>query len=293
MLEVARRSQVRLGDTTITYLPDGEVHLDPAALFPASGPDGWARYAPYLDRDGRLPVSVGSFLVRTPSHRLLIDLGLGVVNFEIPDLASFRGGELLQSLAAEGLGPDDIDAVVFTHLHHDHVGWTTDVAPAPNAPAGRQVSGLTFARARHLADRREWEYWNGSAELVGPDPDAVQKPLASVIEFIGADQELVPGVQAVPTPGHTPGHLSILISDPAATAQVLVLGDVMHTQAQVSETDWNFRFDVDPVAGTRTRIDLLAQFQNDRTIIAGGHFAGQVFGHFLAPRRAYGWASSS
>jgi glyoxylase-like metal-dependent hydrolase (beta-lactamase superfamily II) len=293
MLEVARRSQVRLGDTTVTYLPDGEVHLDPAALFPASGPDGWSRYAPYLDPDGRLPVSVGSFLVRTPRHRLLIDLGLGTVDFEIPGMASFRGGALLQSLAQEGLEPAEIDVVVFTHLHHDHVGWTTDVAPAPNSSQGKQVSGLTFSRARHLVDSREWGYWNGTAEIVGPDPDAVQKPLASVIEFVRADAELVPGVLAVPTPGHTPGHLSVLISDPAATTQLLVLGDVMHTQAQVSETHWNFRFDVDPAVGTRTRIDLLAQFQDDRTIIAGGHFAGNVFGRFLPPRRQYGWSSST
>jgi glyoxylase-like metal-dependent hydrolase (beta-lactamase superfamily II) len=293
MLEVARRSQVRLGQTTVTYLPDGEVHLDPGALFPASEPGGWSRYAPYLDPDGRLPVSVGSFLIQTPDHRMLVDLGLGAVDFEIPGMASFRGGALLESLAREGLKPADIDVVLFTHLHHDHVGWTTNLAPAPNTDPGNQLSRLTFAQARHLVDAREWEYWQGTAELVGPDPDAVQKPLAPVIEFTDPDLELVPGVRVVPTPGHTPGHLSVLIGDPATTEQVLVLGDVMHTQAQVSETHWNFAFDVDPAVGTRTRVDLLAQYQDERTIIACGHFAGTVFGRFLAPRRLYGWSSST
>jgi hypothetical protein len=84
MLDPAPRSQISLGATTITYLPDGEVHLDPAAAFPASGPDGWAAYAPYLDVDGRLPVSVGSFLIRSPAHRILVDLGLGRVDFGAP-----------------------------------------------------------------------------------------------------------------------------------------------------------------------------------------------------------------
>jgi hypothetical protein len=81
----APRSQVTLGTTTVTYLPDGEAHLDPAALFPAPGPGGWAVYAPYFDGDGRLPVSVGSFLIRTGTHRVLVDLGLGRVDFEIPE----------------------------------------------------------------------------------------------------------------------------------------------------------------------------------------------------------------
>src|ERR1700744_2057986 len=115
MLNPAPRSQVTLGATTVTYLPDGEAHLDPAVLFPASAPDGWAVYAPYLDADGRLPVSIGSFLIQAGPHRVLFDLGLGRVDFEVQGLASFTGGALLESLAGEGLGPGDIDTVVFSH----------------------------------------------------------------------------------------------------------------------------------------------------------------------------------
>jgi glyoxylase-like metal-dependent hydrolase (beta-lactamase superfamily II) len=291
MLNPAQRSQISLGTTTVTYLPDGEVHLDPAAAFPASGPDGWAAYAPYLDADGRLPVSVGSFLIRTSAHRILVDLGLGRVDFEVPPLASFTGGALLASLAGEGLEPADIDTVVFTHLHHDHVGWTSDIAPAPDAPRTGPARGLTFAAARHVADRAEWDYWNGTAELIGPDPDAVQKPLSSVIEFLTPGQDIVPGVQAVPTPGHTPGHTSLLVTDPGSGQRLLILGDVMHTQAQVSQTGWHFLFDVDAAQGTRTRQALLERYHDEHTIIAGGHFAGTVFGRFLPPTRHHHWAT--
>jgi glyoxylase-like metal-dependent hydrolase (beta-lactamase superfamily II) len=291
MLEPAPRSQISIGKTTITYVPDGEVHLHPNVLFPASAPNGWAAYAPYLSSDGRLPVSVGSFLIRTPGNTILVDLGLGKVDFTVPDLASFKGGNLLQNLAAEGVAPSHVDLVLFTHLHHDHVGWTTNVAPAPNADPNRTVDGLTFAKARHLADRADWDHWSGTAEITGPDPEAVQKPLADVIQFLAAGQAVVPGILPVPTAGHTPGHTSLLVTDPTTDERVLILGDVMHTQAQVSETHWNFLFDVDAVKGTQTRIDLLNAYQDERTIIAGGHFAGSVFGRFLPAALRHGWSS--
>jgi glyoxylase-like metal-dependent hydrolase (beta-lactamase superfamily II) len=290
MLNPAPRSQVTLGTTTVTYLPDGEVHLDPDVLFPVSGPDGWAVYAPYLDGDGRLPVSVGSFLIRTGTHKILVDLGLGRVDFDVPGLASFTGGTLLESLAGEDLGPADIDTVVFTHLHHDHVGWTSNIAPAPNASRTEPLRGLTFPRARHVTDRCEWDYWNGTDELTGPDKDAVQKPLSSVIQFLDRGQPIVPGVRPVPTPGHTPGHTSLLVTDPGSDQRLLILGDVMHTQAQVSETNWNFLFDVDAEEGTSSRNALLRQYHDENTIIAGGHFAGSVFGRFLPATRHHRWA---
>ncbi|ADB30617.1 beta-lactamase domain protein [Kribbella flavida DSM 17836] len=290
MLNPAGPSRLTIGSTTVSYLPDGEVHLDPAALFPASGPDGWNAYAPYLDPDGRLPISVGSFLIRTGDHRVLVDLGLGAVDFEVPNFGSFKGGALLDSLAGEGLRPADIDTVVYTHLHHDHVGWTTDVAPAPGSPSGGPVGPLTFGNARHLVDSAEWDYWNGRDEVTGPDLQAVQKPLSAVVEFLDHDRPVVPGVRAIATAGHTPGHTSLLVTDPDTEQRLLILGDVMHTQAQISETDWNFLLDVDADEGTRTRGRVLEQYQDQNTLIAGGHFAGTVFGRFLPARRQYRWA---
>ncbi|QFZ20793.1 MBL fold metallo-hydrolase [Saccharothrix syringae] len=291
MPHAAGRAEVTLGATTVTYVPDGRVHLEPTAVFPASAPDGWAPYATYLDPDGRLPVGVGSFLIRTGTHNVLVDLGLGRVDFEVPGIGAFTGGALLDNLAAEGLEPADIDTVVFTHLHHDHVGWTTDAAPAPNATRTRPVGGLTFARARHFADAAEWEHWRGTAEVTGPHPEAVREPLGRVVEFVEHGRPLVPGVRVVPTPGHTPGHISLLVTDPADDRRLLVLGDAVHTQAQVGEPHWNFLFDVDPDQSTRTRLALLDRYDDERTLIAGGHFAGEVFGRFLAPRRQHRWAA--
>ena len=136
MLNPAPRSQVSVGTTTVTYLPDGEVHLDPAVLFPASAPDGWS-VSPYLDADGRLPISVGSFLIRTEAHRILVDLGLGAVDLEVPNLASFAGGKLLDSLADEGLQPTDIDpSYTRTCTTTTSAGRVTS-RPHPTPAAGR------------------------------------------------------------------------------------------------------------------------------------------------------------
>lgn len=293
MVLPAERAQVQVGGTTITYLPDGHGRLDPAVLFPASQPDGWAVHAAYLDQDGRFPVSIGSFLVRTPQRVILVDLGLGAVDFAVADIATFTGGRLLESLAAEGLRAEDIDTVFFTHLHHDHVGWTSNVAPAPNAPTGQVVEGLTFPRARHMVSAVEWQHWKGTEELVGPDPAAVQSPLADTIAFVADGEQIAPGVRVLATPGHTVGHCSVEITDPTGhdDHKVIILGDVMHCQVQVTESAWSFLFDHDAQQATRTREHLLEQLEDSATILAGGHFAGHVFGRVLPPVARRAWAS--
>jgi glyoxylase-like metal-dependent hydrolase (beta-lactamase superfamily II) len=293
MVNPAARARMNVGDATVTYLPDGYGWIDPGAFFPTSAPDGWATHAEFLDDEGRFPVSIGSFLVRTADRVVLVDLGLGVVDFAVPGLASFRGGTLLDSLAAEGLAPGDVDTVVYTHLHHDHVGWTSDVAPAPNAPAGQTVTGLTFANARHLVSEAEWRHWSGTAEPTGPDPVAVQQPLADRIEFVGDGETIAPGVSILATPGHTPGHSSLVVTDPAGRSErrLVILGDVMHCQVQVVESHWRCLFDADPDQGTHTREQLLKELEGGETFLAGGHFAGQVFGRVLPPAARRAWAS--
>ncbi|HEY0812564.1 MAG TPA: MBL fold metallo-hydrolase [Pseudonocardia sp.] len=275
----------------MTFVPDGGAWLDPRVLFPASGPDGWDAHFTYLAPDGRFPVSIGSFLIQAPGRTILVDLGLGAVDFSVPDLASFRGGQLLESLGAEGLTPSQVDTVFFTHLHHDHVGWTSNVAPAPGVEPGGRVSGLTFDGARHVVAEAEWEYWRGTDELIGPSPTAVQEPLAARLEFAGDGEELAPGVRLLATPGHTPGHSSLVVTDPTGVSdeRLVILGDVMHCQVQVEQSAWSFRFDVDGAQGVRTREQLLKELEDPHTILAGGHFAGEVFGRVLPATLRRSW----
>ena len=157
MPEAASRHQVQIGATTVTYLPDGAVHADPVALFPATTAQDWASHRHLLDANGWLVASVGSFLVRNDSGAALIDLGLGRINLEVRGVATYEGGGLMGSLHAEGLSAADIGLVLFTHLHRDHVGWTSD-----------GTGGLTFPNARHLVDPAEWDHWQSHTEATGP-----------------------------------------------------------------------------------------------------------------------------
>ncbi|MFF2039566.1 MBL fold metallo-hydrolase [Kitasatospora sp. NPDC058170] len=293
MVLPAPRAEITIGTTTVTYLPDGHGWLDPAAIFPDSRPDGWATHAEFLDGEGRFPVSIGSFLIRTAERVVLVDLGLGAVDFAVPGIAEFKGGELLASLAAEGLTPADVDTVVYTHLHHDHVGWTSNLAPAPDLPAGARLTGLTFAGARHLVHEAEWRHWADKGAFPGPDAAAVQAPLADRIAFVGDGDEIAPGVRVLATPGHTPGHSSLVVTDPGGGSdqRLVILGDVMHCQVQVAESHWAFVFDVDPEQGVRTRELLLKELEDENTLLAGGHFAGSVFGRVLPPVTTRAWAS--
>ncbi|RSN33022.1 MBL fold metallo-hydrolase [Amycolatopsis sp. WAC 04169] len=292
MSRPAARSQIRVGRTTVTYLPDGHAWLNPGVFLPSSVPSGWAAHDAFLDERGWFPVSIGSFLIRTDDRAILVDLGLGAADFSLPGAAEFHGGGLLDALAAEGLSPEDVDTVIYTHLHHDHVGWTTNVPPAPDGQRG-PVTGLTFPAARHLVSEAEWAHWSGTNDPVGPDPLAVQEPLAEVIGFFGDGDVVAPGVRILATPGHTPGHSSLVVTDPDGEdpRRVVVLGDVMHCQVQITESHWTFAFDVDPAEGVATREQLLKEIEDDWTILAGGHFAGQVFGRVLPPALRRIWAA--
>jgi glyoxylase-like metal-dependent hydrolase (beta-lactamase superfamily II) len=232
-----------LGRTSIEFVPDSQVRGRGEELFPGSD---WTTHRHLLDDSGRVVASVGSFLIRTGSQVILVDLGLG------------QGGALLDNLAECGVGQADVDFVVFTHLHRDHVGWTG-----------------AFPKARYMVSRSEWEYWCAHPGGVGPDPDRVLTPLAREVSFL---TQLPSGLQAIPTPGHTPGHISLLITDPHTEHRVLILGDLLHSRAQFSEPTWRFRSDSDPGQAGQQRQEILARYRDGRTLLAGGHFAGDAFG---------------
>jgi glyoxylase-like metal-dependent hydrolase (beta-lactamase superfamily II) len=242
-------------------------------------------------RTARLTMSFGAFLIQTGSRRMLVDLAMGPADFAIPGLGRVRGGELLSSLADEGLAPSDIDTVVFTHLHPDHVGWTTSRAGAPNSATGQASTALTFPRARHLVGRLEWAFWSDGSEPGGPDPSTVVAPLSGVIELVDDGTVVAPGVHVRAAPGHTPGHLCVVVADPAGrtTQQVVIIGDLMHSAIQVTRQDWRFFQDVDPDMAQATRARMLADLDDAHATVAGGHFSGQVFGTVGASETGRRW----
>jgi len=283
MSSPAIRTSVAVGGAVVTYLPDGYALLNPAVVFAPGTNVDWASHSEDLDAYGRVLISMGSFLIESEGKRILVDLANGDIAFEIPDVVKGRGGQLLDSLAAAGLRPEDVDIVVFSHLHPDHVGWTS---------TGGE---LTFPNARHLVSDLEWAFWTG-AEGGGPNaPDAqtVIEPLKQKVELISDGAVIAPGVTVQATPGHTPGHLSVVVTDPAGVlpGRVLILSDVVHWAGQLVECDVVFGADADAAQARATRDTILGESADRDTIIAAGHFSDQVFGKIRTTDSGLSWVT--
>jgi len=259
-----------IGDISLTYLPDGETRLAPTAFFPASTEAGWKFHPEWLDEEGRLLASIGGFLIRSGDRTLLVDGGFGPRHVEFPGFGPFDGGRLLDSLAETGVRPEEIDAVVYTHLHLDHC----------NASVRRDGDhwGLAFPNARFLIREAEWNQWAGKNDPAGIYEET-EAAIRDRVDLYDSDRTVAPGVSIMSTPGHTPGHNSIVLSSGAERA--IVMGDVIHCPVQLEEEEWGCVFDVDPALARATRDSLLAELEGSDTLMAAGHFSDFSFGRVM------------
>jgi glyoxylase-like metal-dependent hydrolase (beta-lactamase superfamily II) len=222
--------------------------------------------------EGRLKMTIHSLVVETPSRRIVVDTGLGndKEGRSVPTWND-RKGPFLETLGQAGFPPDSIDTVLCTHLHVDHVGWNTRLVD------GRWVP--TFVNARYVFGRAEYEYWRDHSDT--PDRAAVfndsVKPIvdAGKAELVASDARLTEEITLIPTPGHSPGHMSLhIISD---GEQALLTGDVAHHPCQMAHLDWSSTADSDPVQSAATRRQLFSRFADRPILVIGGHFdAGHI-----------------
>ncbi|MEV1011081.1 MBL fold metallo-hydrolase [Streptomyces sp. NPDC049881] len=264
---------LRLGETTVTYLPDGAVQLSPLGWLRGSTEADWRRYADHLDADGYLTGSIGGLLVERDGRALLIDAGVGPVTAPaVPGarVGALTGGGLPASLAAAGRTPADIEAVAFTHLHIDHLGW------AAHVPAG---AGRPFlADAPYLFAGPEWRE-RAHAGDEGPG-DAVLAALEPFVRTVTDGEEIFPGVRVRLGTGHTSGHTTYEID--GGDRRLLAFGDVLHSPVQVGHPEWYADADADREAATRSRREVIGRLSEPGVVGFGGHFADVVFGR-VAP----------
>jgi glyoxylase-like metal-dependent hydrolase (beta-lactamase superfamily II) len=222
--------------------------------------------------EGRLKMSIHSLVVETPTRRIVVDTGLGndKEGRSIPTWNN-RNGPFLETMTAAGFPPDSIDTVLCTHLHVDHVGWNTRLLGGKWLP--------TFARARYVFGKTEFEHWRDHSKE--PDRAAVfndsVKPIAEAgkADLVASDSRLSDEVSLIPTPGHSPGHMSILIQSDGE--QALLTGDVAHHPCQMAHLDWSSTADSDPAQSAATRRELFSRFAGTPTLVIGGHFtAGRI-----------------
>lgn len=260
---------MKIGDIEVLAITDGvgrEVATD--ILSRPGVDDPWACHGHHLAPDGTLELPLGGFLVRTGDRVVLVDAGVGA-----GDHGRYQGGSLLESLEAHGITPDDVTDVVFTHLHFDHIGWATH--------QGRPV----FPRATYRAHRADWQHFvSGEA----PQQSAVDKltPLGDQLELFDTDHTVAPGLDALHTPGHTPGTTVYAVSSRGERA--LLLGDVAHSVVQFSERDWEVVWDIDPAAASAARNRIADQAAETGDLLVAAHFPGMRFGRVITadgPRR--------
>lgn len=276
-------SQWRIGDVTVTKIVEQEVTGGSRRLLPKATPE-WLQ--PYLaDGNGCLRLSIHSFVVETPTRRIIVDTCLGndKQNRLVP-YWNHRQGPFLTDLAAAGFAPDTIDTVINTHLHADHVGWNTMLRDGKWVP--------TFPHARYLVSRAEYEHWRDNtahadtrhalADSVTPIVDA------GLADLVATDHRICDEVSLVPTIGHTPGHVSVRIV--SGGQEALITGDFMHHPCQIAHPDWDLTSDSDPAQGSRTRWDMFRRIADRPVLVLITHFAGTTGGRIVRDGSGYRFA---
>ena len=280
---MGRIHRINVGNAELVALQDSWAAIPPTGFFNTTKAADWEPYGELLDEDGNITLNLGSWLIISQGSTILVDSGIGGRPVEMLPLKSAPA--LPDVIREAGLSPDEIDVVAFTHLHFDHTGWnTTDVDGKPQP---------LFPNARHIVQQAEWDYWTSSDELkAGAQYDNVLAPIldAGLIDFVEGEHTLTSEVTSIPTPGHTPGHVSLAVNSGGESAYVL--GDAAHHMVQLTETDWCPSADVDPATSTASRRALFDRIEQEGALIASGHFRFPGVGRAVRANGARVFAAS-
>jgi glyoxylase-like metal-dependent hydrolase (beta-lactamase superfamily II) len=273
----------QIGRVKITRIVEMELPV-PAKFLPWATP-AELRKLPWLyphfvsEDDSILKLSVHALLVEAPGLKLIVDTCVGndrprEITGDEPLSTPF-----LQHLDEAGWPRESVDVVVCTHLHVDHVGWNTMLENGAWVP--------TFPNARYLIGRHEYEFWRScdDAEQQAMLGDSI-KPVfdAGLVQLVEQDHVVSPDVRLVPSIGHTPGHVSVMVESEGARA--VITGDMTHHPSQLAHPEWAFG-DNDPEAAVLTRRRLFADWADRPILVIGTHYATPTAGHVVRDGEAY------
>ena len=277
---------LKLGKIEIANIVELDIPTSPRFLFPGIAPADFAPHLPWLSphfynaQTDRLSMPIQGFIVRTAHHTLIVDTCLGNDKHLLTEGWGGRQGPFLDDLKRLGVTPEQVDFVVCTHLHTDHVGWNTRLVDGRWEP--------TFPNARYVFSRAESEHWSRAKD----DEQALvyRESVLPILEagkavLVEGEHEVVEGVRLIPTPGHTPGHVSVQIGGDGPGA--VITGDMMHHPIQILEPQRGTRFDWDSAHAARTRRSFLERYAERDVRIVGTHFAAPTHGHVVGHQDAF------
>lgn len=265
-----------------------EIHapfLQPETLYPTAGPDVGKiieDLAPgsICQQTKRLILPVQGYLLKTKFHTILVDACVGN-DKTVPNTPNWHkrsDKRFLAALTAADVAPEEVDYVLCTHLHTDHIGWNTRLDNGRWVPTFPNAKYLMPSADHALHRQHDTEIYR---ESVLPVVEADQ------VEFVQAGHKLGDYVTLIPTPGHTPGHISVRLSSDGHEA--IITGDALHSTAQCWHPDWHFKFDLDPDMAVTSRRALLHSAADTQSMVLGSHFTLPSLGHVKRHGTAFSW----
>ena len=221
-----------------------------------------------------------SLVINMSQHRVLVDTGAGGF--------APTTGKLIENLQAEGIAPKDIDVVILTHSHPDHIGGNIDEEGKP-----------AFPNARYVMLKDEWSFWTKEPDLSPLKVDEHLKqiilefaknslpPIQAQLDLIEHETEIVPSIHAVATPGHTPGHMAVSIS--SGSEQLLCISDLAIHPIHLEYPDWYAAVDLNPEQIVTTRRRLFGRAANEKSLVFAFHFPFPGLGHIIQKGNAWQW----
>ncbi|MFP6774210.1 MAG: MBL fold metallo-hydrolase [Alphaproteobacteria bacterium] len=274
----------RIGEITVTRVVEIEATGGMSQIIPDATRDRvkeipWM-YPHFADENGRMRGSIHALIIETPDRTIVVDTCVG----NDKDRGNKAWNQLqttfLEDLANAGYDTDGVDNVLCTHLHVDHVGWNTMLVDGKWVP--------TFPNARYLMGEVEFEHWKsmgeGQQEIVMAD-SVLPVFDAGLVDLVSTTEQICEGVSLMPTVGHTPGHVSVMIESQGETA--MITGDFIHHPCQFTHPEWSASVDTDQVQSARTRHEVFAKYADTTILIIGTHFHTPTAGHLKRDGDAY------